>query len=274
MKYEGYRYLLYRRFDYGWRNSLSEEETEALEAGKELFQAANFDHWATDAGRVERVNEFLARSVSGYSTYFFRDRPRAIIGELVRAIQSGEVVIVRAHLAALDNGLLGPFPKTPEPKEREYLSEAARRWNSPADRDENGMIILGRRVLEFVGTGASFRAVYADEVSPVSHAAVGGAARSLGADQTTGLGKLTEINPASTPLGNALPFEYGGGIGGDTVMSIAARGVSEAQENDCYEKYNFEMEQCKFARAIWKDPRTTALCKQLAFSNYQSCRGF
>ena len=197
MKYEGYRYLLYRRFDYGWRNSLSEEETEALEAGKELFQAANFDHWATDAGRVERVNEFLARSVSGYSTYFFRDRPRAIIGELVRAIQSGEVVIVRAHLAALDNGLLGPFPKTPEPKEREYLSEAARRWNSPADRDENGMIILGRRVLEFVGTGESFRAVYADEVSPVSHTAVG----LLDADQSTALAGCGNTSPRSHPKG-------------------------------------------------------------------------
>jgi hypothetical protein len=131
MKYDGYRYMLYQRFNYGWRNSLSKEETEALEAGKKLFQAANFDYWATDAGRVERVNDFLSRSVSGYSTYFFRDRPRAIIGELVRVIQSGEVVIVRAHLPAIDCGLLGSFPKYPEPKERVFLSEAASRWNSP-----------------------------------------------------------------------------------------------------------------------------------------------
>jgi len=91
MKYEGYRYLLYRRFDYGWRNSLSEEETEALEAGKELFQAANFDHWATDAGRVERVNEFLARSVSGYSTYFFltvRAQSLASLSARYKAVRS------------------------------------------------------------------------------------------------------------------------------------------------------------------------------------------
>jgi hypothetical protein len=59
------------------------------------------------------------------------------------------------------------------------------------------MIILGRRVLEFVGTGESFRAVYADEVSPVSHTAVG----LLDADQSTALAGCGNTSPRSHPKG-------------------------------------------------------------------------
>ncbi len=42
---------------------------------------------------------------------------------------------------------------------------------------------------------------------------------------------------ATTPLGDATPFEYGKRAAGDDVFSIAARGVSEAQEAGCLAEY-------------------------------------
>jgi hypothetical protein len=46
MHYGGYRYLLYKRWDYA-PHGRTEEQKEALDAGKALFKAANFHHWAT-----------------------------------------------------------------------------------------------------------------------------------------------------------------------------------------------------------------------------------
>jgi len=81
-------------------------------------------------------------------------------------------------------------------------------------------------------------------------------------------------NKASTPLGDAAPFEYVKSAAGDDVLSIAARGVGEAHEAECHTMYEFELDQCEFTRAIYNDPRSYALCKQHAFTNYQTCRGY
>jgi hypothetical protein len=78
----------------------------------------------------------------------------------------------------------------------------------------------------------------------------------------------------STPLRDAQPFEYMSDSLSDDVMDFAARGVSEAEEAECGALYERDMEECNFARAIYQDPRTYALCTQRAFSNFQSCRGY
>ena len=88
------------------------------------------------------------------------------------------------------------------------------------------------------------------------------------------LGELTDPGNGSTPLGDAAPFEYMKGATGNDVLSIAARGVSEAREADYFGSYENDLELCNFAGALYKDPRTYALCKQRAFSNFQSCRGY
>ncbi|MEX3895908.1 hypothetical protein [Paraburkholderia sp. BR10954] len=75
-------------------------------------------------------------------------------------------------------------------------------------------------------------------------------------------------------LGNAKPFEYTPDALSDDVQTIAARGVSEAHEAECYALYDRDIEQCNVARAIYQDPRTYALCTQRAFFNYQSCRAY
>jgi hypothetical protein len=79
---------------------------------------------------------------------------------------------------------------------------------------------------------------------------------------------------ARAPLGDAQPFELGESTLSDDVTEMAARGVSEGQEAGCLAEYEFELEQCNFIGAMYNDARTYALCRQNAFSNYQSCRGY
>ncbi|SIT45990.1 conserved hypothetical protein [Paraburkholderia piptadeniae] len=79
---------------------------------------------------------------------------------------------------------------------------------------------------------------------------------------------------ASTPLGDGQPFEYGPDAASDEAESVAARGVSEVHEAECYAEYEVDMEQCQVASAMYKDSRTYALCTQRAFEKYQQCRGY
>jgi hypothetical protein len=123
--------------------------------------------------------------------------------------------------------------------------------------------------------------------SSVSHwdlpGAVGAAAAMLGGnvpmDAEAGNSAIGEdfagdAGDYSTPLGNAQPFEFTPGVMSDDVTELAARGMSEAEEAECDALYERDMEECNFARAIYQDPRTYALCTQRAFSHYQSCRGY
>ena len=79
---------------------------------------------------------------------------------------------------------------------------------------------------------------------------------------------------ASTPLGDAQPFEYAPTALSDYVQNLAARGVSAAQEAECDALYAAEMDACRVVGAMYRDPRTYALCSQRAFQNYQNCRGY
>ncbi|SMG27819.1 hypothetical protein [Paraburkholderia susongensis] len=73
---------------------------------------------------------------------------------------------------------------------------------------------------------------------------------------------------------NARPFQYTPDAIGDNVQDIAARGVSDAHEAECFARYEHDMMACDMIGATYKDSRTYLLCKQRAFSNYQTCRGF
>ncbi|WP_208625901.1 hypothetical protein [Paraburkholderia susongensis] len=84
----------------------------------------------------------------------------------------------------------------------------------------------------------------------------------------------TIATPVSTPLGDAQAFEYTPDAVSDEVQDLAARGVSELDEANCFAGYEFDLEQCNFVRAMTQDPRAYAMCKQTAFQNYQRCRGF
>ncbi|MFM0327064.1 hypothetical protein [Caballeronia glebae] len=78
----------------------------------------------------------------------------------------------------------------------------------------------------------------------------------------------------STPLGGESPFEYSEDSSLDDVFDMAARGVSDGDEADCFSAYEFDLDQCNVVAAMTRDPRSFAVCKETAFSNYQRCRGY
>lgn len=79
---------------------------------------------------------------------------------------------------------------------------------------------------------------------------------------------------ASTPLGNAMPFIGGGNAPSDTQQDLAARGVGEEDEAECYAQYQRDMDLCRAIAAAMGGVRGQALCEQRAFDNYQRCRGY
>jgi hypothetical protein len=78
----------------------------------------------------------------------------------------------------------------------------------------------------------------------------------------------------STPLSDAEPFQYADDLPFSDAIEIAARGVSETDEGECFATYESDLDLCKFARAMTQDNRALALCQARAFANYQTCRGY
>lgn len=78
----------------------------------------------------------------------------------------------------------------------------------------------------------------------------------------------------STPLGDAPPFEYSDDSAGSDVTDLAAHGVSEEDEADCFSQYERDLDLCEALGGPMGGERGKALCKQSAFQNYQQCRGY
>jgi hypothetical protein len=106
------------------------------------------------------------------------------------------------------------------------------------------------------------------------------AVATLGDDEDEGSDALAEnmvdsSDDTSTPLSDAQPFDLGDSLDSDNVLTMAARGVSEEQEAECFAAYEREMEQCSVRRALLggKNYRDFMQCTHDAFTNYQACRG-
>jgi hypothetical protein len=107
--------------------------------------------------------------------------------------------------------------------------------------------------------------------------AVAGAALD-GANDGTGDGSMLErfgdSDGDGSLLGDAQPFEYQPNSSGDVVTKLAARGVNEASEAECFSDYEMDMEMCSAGGAMYKSPAYYLECKARAFQRYQRCRGF
>ncbi|SAL56077.1 hypothetical protein AWB70_04839 [Caballeronia cordobensis] len=75
-------------------------------------------------------------------------------------------------------------------------------------------------------------------------------------------------------LSDAQPFEYQPDALSDDVTELAARGVSEAQEAECFAEYDIDMEMCSAGGAMYKSPAYYLECEARAFQKYQQCRGY
>ncbi|WP_322053670.1 hypothetical protein [Paraburkholderia bannensis] len=78
----------------------------------------------------------------------------------------------------------------------------------------------------------------------------------------------------STPLGDAQPFEYSEDSANSDVIDLAARGVSEEDEAECFAQYEEDIEMCGAGSATYGSPAYYTACSQRAFSRYQQCRGY
>jgi hypothetical protein len=86
---------------------------------------------------------------------------------------------------------------------------------------------------------------------------------------------FTELaDNATTPLGDAAPFEYVKSAATDDVLSVAARGVSEAIETQCMAEYERALDMCGAVAYPMGMSRGMALCRENAFDRYQQCRGY
>jgi hypothetical protein len=234
MRYGRYRFLLYKKWDYA-RNMRTEEQQEALDAGKALFKAANIEHWASQPDLVERAQKFLVDSFPSYRPSSYGESPKNVIDALCRELRSGDVVIVRAEPAYIAHD---GFVPTREFDYEAYERDIAERASSYAARSKayrddlkaynqeiDERIARESRALQkpfrHVETMAEAQArniaaraasegtstLAAAVVSVVS--AVASALPSLGDDDAFDLGDVTEIGGVNTPLGDAAPFEFG-----------------------------------------------------------------
>ncbi|QGZ57450.1 hypothetical protein FAZ97_21315 [Paraburkholderia acidiphila] len=83
-----------------------------------------------------------------------------------------------------------------------------------------------------------------------------------------------EASDGSPLLGDAQPFEYKEDSAAGAVTDLAARGVSEADEAECYAQYERELDECKLYSAMPQDSYTYLACRAQAFTNYNQCRGY
>ena len=75
-------------------------------------------------------------------------------------------------------------------------------------------------------------------------------------------------------LSDAQPFEYQPDSIGGAATDLAARGVSEAREAECFTEYERDLDLCSALGNAMGGARGAALCRQNAFNKYQQCRGF
>ena len=234
MRYGRYRYLLYKKWDYA-RNSRTKEQREALDAGKELFKAANIEHWASQPELVERVQIFLIDSFPAYRPSPYGESPKSIIEALCWEVRNDTVVIVRAEPAYIAHSGFVPTREFDYDAYERDIAERASNYaaRSKAYRDDlkaynqeiDERIAREARALQkpfrHVETMAEAQArniaahsaseaasaLAASVVSVVSAAA--SALPSSGDNDAFDLGEVTEISQVRTPLGDAAPFEFG-----------------------------------------------------------------
>ncbi|MDP9153812.1 MAG: hypothetical protein M3O74_06145 [Pseudomonadota bacterium] len=288
--------MLYKRWHYA-PHGRTKEQQEALDAGQALFKAANFEHWASQPALVERIQTFLKRALPSYRPSPYGDRPCDVINALCWEVRNGAVLIVRAKPAYIAHSGFAPALTEDERYRREMadmaergaIFEARTKWYREELAEYHQLVEDAERaarppqVFRHIETIAEAavrnRAAWAARdalAAPASTAAsaVASALPSMGGDDVFELGNVSEVGTGSTPLGDAAPFEYAPNATGDDVLSIAARGVSEAREAECFAEYERTIDFCNALGPAIGGARGAALCRQNAFDRYQQCRGY
>ncbi|RQV39106.1 hypothetical protein DF027_21180 [Burkholderia cenocepacia] len=175
--------------------------------------------------------------------------PGASLDALRSAIEDGRVTVEIDRKVAGGGGGAGGQPSTPPFPLASRLASASPVAALPLDKP--------------LPSWAQPSDVSAGELISYLQSVVGGGAGRGLAGAASGL-------VDSTPLADAAPFSLDDSPLGDA-LSMAA--VDPFQEEQCFARYEIDMEMCAAAGAMYKDPRTYAMCSQRAFAKYQTCRG-
>ncbi|ABO60559.1 hypothetical protein LA345_39320 (plasmid) [Burkholderia vietnamiensis] len=211
-----------------------------LSAGQRSDVSELMLHWPKYEGLTANAREYLRQlgldALQG-----------APLDALRSAIEEGRVAVeISRHVVG--GGASGGQPSTPPFPRASRLASVPGVASLPVDKP--------------LPSWATPSDVSAGELISYLESVVGGAGATL-ADSASGL-------VDGTPLGDAAPFSLDDSPLGD-VLNVAA--VDPFQEEQCFARYEIDMEMCAAAGAMYKDPRTYALCSQRAFDKYQTCRG-
>ncbi|WP_423396014.1 hypothetical protein [Burkholderia sp. LMG 21824] len=223
----------------GKRATLTRAGAAPLTAGQRAAVSELMLHWPKYEGVTTNALTYIRQL--GLDAH--RGAPLDVLRS---AIEDGRVVVEIERKAV--GGFAGGQPSTPPFPRASRFASVAPAASLPLDKP--------------IPSWAQPSDVSVGELIDYLESVVGAAGSSV-ADTASGL-------VDSTPLGDAEPFSLDDSPLGDA-LDVAA--VDPFQEEQCYARYEIDMEMCAAASAMYKDPRTYALCKQRAFDKYQTCRG-
>lgn len=85
---------------------------------------------------------------------------------------------------------------------------------------------------------------------------------------------LGTAGDAPVRFSDAQPFLYSENARDGEAQDIAARGVTGADDAECFANYERNMDMCTVLRTAMGGQRFMDACSQRAFLNYQRCRGY
>jgi len=250
LKTDGWRrYMMYRRDEKYMTFEPEQKRREAAEAGKKFVAMAYADVWAKDVELVKRVRAFLGKNFHWHDRLVKSGADIDVVQTIKEMVRGDSVVVISED--AMRGGSIGSA-----------LLPPTKRAYSVMDPE----------------TAAEMRAIARSFLYPPGEAVLSGPYRpdrEACGQLAAARAAMAKAAGASTPLGDAQPFKLGNNASSDDVESIAARGISEAEESECEAEYDRNILGCKALSFTYGgDLRTKLACEQRAFETYNQCRGY
>ena len=236
-----------------------------------------------DFARLFRVSTSrrTARACRDFSAYAAFIRDHLHISGLATPVD-GESVTRILRDAVRDGWLIPAIDRAWRGSRRVARQYAPQSW--PKRAPDPKPTVYGVRDGQFVPLNADGSFVdytpYVPAKARVAAAASSAASFGAGSDwfsaavASASLGSDADADDDSIPLGDAQPFAYSADPTEDAVADLAARGVSEEDEAECFADYETDMEMCSAGRSMYQSPAYYLECKTRAFQKYQQCRGY
>lgn len=285
-----HRYVMYRSDDTSLlRIASTEDGRKAIDAGKTFTRRAYADVWAKDADLVDRVRRFLGKNFHWHARLSKSGSDLEVVEMLQMMVRGGSV-----HVIAQEPARVGSAASvTEKPKSSFWGADHyshifdvpfAERYRDQLKAMNAGGPTLAdiRAMNDSVNAEFMHAAVLADPLGTLPVFARAGWVSRYGLPDLSEYGMDQDTNSKSfaddapTSFANTPPFGYAPDQSNDSsAIEIAARGLSEAEEAECDAMYETRMTYCNaLSKMYGNDARTYLACKQQAFQDYQTCRGY